>query len=319
MVITKFRSQLTLVSERASVYLEKTEITLNRLQKSAGVGLKEVRRQSEDVFRKLRASSHDALVVASERVTRLGPQLSGASRKAIVWVQMAQGTAATLGRAGVDKVQRLRHESENELRRLGVDCHDAIVATGGKIADLRLKVSAASRQVATRLQKAQNAVAGLARTIADKPRRMREARWSRENELRSLLASSPDAIVVTDSDRCLVAANAKALELFGISEFNMRNFTLDAFVPNLDWRALFESQEASLNRRKIRRLDGGLRVAECQFVADIVPRRHLCKFLNVTPYKTALPRCAKGKGSAASLRTVGSPSNSGANASVPAK
>jgi PAS domain-containing protein len=295
MVITKFRSQLSIMSERAPVYLEKAEITLTRLQKSAADELKEVRQQSEDAFRKLRASSRDALIVANERVTRLRSEVSSASRKGIVQVRMAQETAATLGRTGVDKVQKLRHELENELRRLGAGCHDAIVATGGKIAGLGSQVSAASKQVAMKLQKAQNAVTGLARTIADKPRRMREARWARENELRSLLASSLDAIVVTDSDRRLVAANAKALELFGISEFNIRNFTLDAFVPNFDWSdSSFESQEARLNRCKIRRLDGGLRVAECQFVAGIVPRRYLCKFLNVAPYKITLPTCAKG-------------------------
>jgi PAS domain-containing protein len=301
MVIMKFRSQLSIVSERAPVYLEKAEITLTRLQKSAAGELKEVRQQWEEVFRKLRASSRDALIVANERVTRLGSEVSSASRKVIVQVQIAQETAATLGRTGVDKVRKLRHESENELRRLGAGCHDAIVATGGTIAGLGSQVSAASKQVAMKLQEAQNAVTGLARTIADKPRRTREARWARENELRSLLASSLDAIVVTDSDRRLVAANAKALELFGISESNIRNFTLDAFVPNFDWSdPSFEGQEARLNRCKIRRLDGGLRVAECQFVAGIVPRRYLCKFLNVAPHKITLPTCAKGNASAAS-------------------
>jgi len=320
MVFTKFRSQLSIVSERVSVYLEKAEITLIRLQKSAGDELKELRQQSEDVLRKLQASSRDALIVANERVTRLGSEVSSASRRVIVQVRRAQETAATLRRIGVVNVQKLRHESESELRRLGAGCHDAIVATGGKIAGLGSQVSAASKQVAMKLQKAQTAVTGVARTIADKPRRMREARWTRENELRSLLASSLDAIVVTDRHRRLVAANAKALELFGISEFNMRNFTLDAFVPNFDWSdSSFARQEARPNQCKIRRLDGGLRFAECQFVAGIVPRRHLCKFLNVVPYRTTLPACAKGNGSAASRRTVESPSNSGANATLPAK
>jgi len=291
MVIMKFRSQLSIVPERARVYLEKAEITLTRLQKSAADELKEARHQSEDVFQKLRASSRDALIVANERATRLGSEVFSASREVIVQVQMARETAATLGRTGVDKVQKLGRESENELRRLGAGCHDAVVAIAGKIAGLGSQVSAASKQVAMKLQKAQNAVTGLARSIADKPRRMTEARWARENELRRMLASSLDATVVTDSGRRLVAANAKALELFGISEFNIRNFTLDAFVPNFNWSdASFESQEARLNRCKIRRLDGGLRVAECQFVAGIVPRRYLCKFLNVAPYKMGATR-----------------------------
>jgi len=302
MVIMKIRSQLSVMFEKAPVYLEKAEITLTRLQKSAADELKEVRQQSEDVLRKLRASSHESVIVANEMVTRLGSGVSSASRRVIVQVQIAQGTAATLGRTGVDKVQKLRRESENALRRLGAGCHDAIVATGGKAARLGSQVSAASKQVAMKLQKAQNALTGVARTIADKPRRKREARWARENELGSLLASSLDAIVVTDSDRRLVAANAKALELFGISESNIRNFTLDAFVPNFDWNgSSFESQEVRLNRCKIRRLDGALRVAECQFIAGIVPRRYLCKFLNVARHKITLPTCAKENGGATPL------------------
>ena len=302
MVIMKIRSQLSVMFEKAPVYLEQAEITLTRLQKSAADELKEVRQQSEDVLRKLRASSHESVIVANEMVTRLGSGVSSASRRVIVQVQIAQGTAATLGRTGVDKVQKLRRESENALRRLGAGCHDAIVATGGKVARLGSQVSAASKQVAMKLQKAQNALTGVARTIADKPRRKREARWARENELGSLLASSLDAIVVTDSDRRLVAANAKALELFGISESNIRNFTLDAFVPNFDWNgSSFESQEVRLNRCKIRRLDGALRVAECQFVAGIVPRRYLCKFLNVARHKITLPTCAKENGGATPL------------------
>jgi PAS domain-containing protein len=134
-----------------------------------------------------------------------------------------------------------------------------------------------------------------------------------------------DAIVVTDGDRRLVAANAKALELFGISESNLGNFTVDAFLANVELPDLdltdssFEHREVRVNRCKIRKLDGGLRVAECQFVAGIVPRRRLYKFLNVAPYKITPPRFAKRNGSAASLRTAESPSNSVPNATVPAK
>ena len=148
---------------------------------------------------------------------------------------------------------------------------------------------------------------------------------TRENDLRNLLASCLDAIVVTDGDRRLVAANAKALELFGISELNMGNFTVDAFLanverPDFDWKdSSFESREVRVNRCKIRRLDGGWRVAECQFVASIVPRRHLFKFLNVAPYKITPPRFAKRNGSAAPLRTAESTSNSVPNTTVPTK
>jgi hypothetical protein len=71
----------------------------------------------------------------------------------------------------------------------------------------------------------------------------------------------------------------------------MRNFTLDAFVASVeqtdfDWSNTWsKGRETRLNRCKIRRLDGGLLIADCQFLAGIVPHRHLCKFLNVAPYK----------------------------------
>jgi PAS domain S-box-containing protein len=176
------------------------------------------------------------------------------------------------------------------------------------------------------LEKAANALIRLGRTIANKPRRIKENRWARANDLRNLLASSQDAIVVTDQDRRLVAANSKALELFGISQSNMRNFSIDAFLadfelPDLDRNgSSFESREAGLNRCKmIRRLDGGLCVTECQFVASIVPRRHLYKFLHVAPYNINPPRFGKGTGRSASLTNVESPSNSIPNATVPAK
>jgi len=100
---------------------------------------------------------------------------------------------------------------------------------------------------------------------------------ARENDLRSLLASSLDAIVVTDSDRRLVAANAKALELFGISEFNFRNFTLDAFVPNFDWSdSSFERQEARLNRCQFREWT---RIRRFSFRKC---REHAARFVDIT-------------------------------------
>ena len=325
MVITKFKGHLSVVLERASVYLETAEKTFARLQKSAADKLKELHQQSENDLRKLRARSRSSSIVAKKIFARLGLQLSNTSRKATVRLQKAQRTAARLGGAGVDRVQKLRHESENDLRKLLADCRFTIVAANGKISQLGEQVSSVSRQVTGKFLKARDAVVGLGRTIADKPRKMREIRLTRENDLRSLLASSLEAIVVTDSDRRLVAANAKALELFGISEFNMGNFTVDAFLasvelPNFDWNdSSFESREARAKRCKIRRLDGGLRVAEYQFVADIVPRRHLYKFLNVAPYKITPPGFAKRSGSAVSLRTAESQSNSVPHATLPAK
>jgi len=58
---------------------------------------------------------------------------------------------------------------------------------------------------------------GLLDRVIERRRRLRQEMRARENELRELLANSLDAIVVTNLNRRFVAANPKALELFGVS------------------------------------------------------------------------------------------------------
>lgn len=195
-----------------------------------------------------------------------------------------------LQRSGANWLRQVCQDFRNDCRRFGADSRRVAIIANETLARLRSQVFAASRHETMKLQNAQNAVSGSGRSIAFKPRGIRGSHRTSENDLHNLMASSLDAVAVTDGNRRLVAANAKALELFGISEFNMRNFTLDAFVASIEppdfdrsnqWS---KGREARLNRCKIRRLDGGLLVAECQFVAGIVPHRYLCKFLNVAPY-----------------------------------
>ena len=105
--------------------------------------------------------------------------------------------------------------------------------------------------------------------------------------MRKLLASSPDAVVVTDVDHRFVDANPKALDLFGVSEANMRKFTVDIFlsrgqISKLDGNgSLFRRPKAKYGRCEIRRLDGSLRLAEYRFFANFVPFQHLYRFHNV--------------------------------------
>ena len=106
------------------------------------------------------------------------------------------------------------------------------------------------------------------------------------DDLRELLASSLDAIVVTNVDHRFVSANPKALHLFGVSEKNIRQFTIDAFL--LDDEILypdenglpFISREENQGECKIRRLNGSLRLADYICVANVVPFRHLFIFSN---------------------------------------
>jgi len=153
-----------------------------------------------------------------------------------------------------------------------------------EVTKFRSQLFIALEQVSVHLRQAENTLIGLVRNVADKPRRLREALHARETQLQRLLASSFDAVVVTDAERRIVAANPMASHLFGVSKANMRKFTLDAFlsrrqIPNFGANGSpFIGREERHGECKIRCLDGSMRVAEYIFIANFVPFRHLCRF-----------------------------------------
>ncbi len=156
-----------------------------------------------------------------------------------------------------------------------------------EITKYRSQLFAVSEEVMVYLRQAQNTLTRLGRTVADKPRRLQEALRARENDLRDLLVSSLDPIVVTDVAWRFVAANQKGQDLFGVSETNMRMFNIDAFI-RIGQMSYFDANGSPFVGRTeshgqctIKRLDGSLRVAEYIFVANFVPFRHLCRFDNV--------------------------------------
>ncbi len=153
-----------------------------------------------------------------------------------------------------------------------------------EITKYRSQLFAGSEQVMVYLRQAQSTLTRLGRTVADKPRRLQEALRARENDLRNLLVSSLDPIVVTDVSWRFVAANPQGLDLFGVSETNMRMFNIDAFIRIM-------GRTETHGQCTIKRLDGSLRIAEYIFVAHFVPYRHLCKFGNAkTPRINLLHR-----------------------------
>ena len=106
------------------------------------------------------------------------------------------------------------------------------------------------------------------------------------DNLQSLLTSSFDAIVVTDTRRRVVAANPIALHFWGISKANIKHFTLDAFLSTPEIPYFDSSDSPSKGRQeshgecKSRRLDGRMLVADYIFVPNFTPFRHLCRFWN---------------------------------------
>jgi PAS domain-containing protein len=157
------------------------------------------------------------------------------------------------------------------------------------------------------LLRAHETLTKLVRSIADRPRRLREERRGRKDNLRKLLRTSFDAIVVTNGDRRFVTANSRALDLFGISERNVTMFTLDTFLSHRQ-RVEFDTHGAFLMNYKerngkceIQALNGSLLVAQYTFVANIVPGQSLYRFRNVAPCKTDRLACE------AKIRTSYSP------------
>lgn len=146
----------------------------------------------------------------------------------------------------------------------------------------------ALNKVTVHLQGVQKTIVGLGGRVIDKFRRLQEARRTREHDLRKLLANCLDATVVTDGDHRLVYANPKALDLFGVSELNIRKFTIDTFLSHCQilelrrkWFAI--RRDERYGKCKISRLDGSLRVAEYIFVANFISRQDLYRFEHVAP------------------------------------
>jgi PAS domain S-box-containing protein len=238
------------------------------------------------------------------QITKVRSQLLIRLEQVAVHLRRAQNTLSTLGEGVANKTLRLQRAlraRKNDLRKLLASSLDAIRVTNGTItkfgSELLIKVRVWLRQ-------AENTLSVLGESVAEKPRRLQEALRDRENGLRKLLASSPDAIVVTNGDHRFVAANPKALGLFGISETNMRKFTIDAFLPGgqllaFDAKGLpFMKRVERHGKCKIRRLDGSLRVAEYVFVANFVPLRHVSRFHDITRH------CSNSRCSMKSDRTV---------------
>jgi len=292
--ISRFTSQVSVSTKQPVVHLESAQNTLDGLKRRTADRLQKVLCECENGLRKIRGSSRDAIVFANGKIARFASQVSVSTKKIMVHLQSAQNTLNGLKGRTADRLQKVLRECENGLRKIRGSSHDAIVFANGKTSRFASQVSVSTKQFVVHLQRAQNTVTTLGRSVIEKPRRLREARWAKEDELQNLLMDSSCAIVVTDGDRRLVEANPTALDLFGISEFNMSKFTIDAFLihdrnsdsegNSLPFRRPAERQ----GQCKIRRLDGGLLVAECIFVADVLPHRYLYKFLNAAPHRITL-------------------------------
>src|SRR4029077_9932611 len=223
-------------------------------------------------------------------ITKFNSQLFGALKEVTVHLRQALNTLTERGKNVLEKTQRLqeaRRARVNDLRELLANSLDAIVVTNSKIAKFSSQLFVASKEVTVYLfRRALNKLTERGKNVVEVTQKLQEARRTRVNDLRELLASSLDAIAVTNGDHRLVSANPKALHLFGVSEKNIRQFTIDAFlleneIPYFNGNGLpFVSREENQGECKIKRLNGSLRLADYVCVANFVPFRHLFIFRN---------------------------------------
>jgi PAS domain-containing protein len=208
-------------------------------------------------------------------ITKFSSQLSAA---------LVQATLRL--RRSLNQLTERAMNAVEKMRELLAGSLDAAVVANAKIAKFISQLLVPLKQAPARFRQAQELLTERGKNVLEKTRSLQEARRARESDLRELLASSVDAVVVTNVDRRFIAANPVALHLFGVSETNITQFTIDAFllegeILHLDGNGLpFISREETQGECKIRRLTGRLRIADYIFVANFVPFRHLFIFRN---------------------------------------
>ena len=223
-------------------------------------------------------------------IIKFRSQLEAVLEPVRVYLRLAQHRVTRLGASVVDRsraLQKALRARDNDLRKVLASSLDAIVVAKTKIIKFGLQLEAALEPVRIYLRRAQHTVTRLGRSVVDRPRALQKALRARENDLRKLLATSLDAIVITDVGGRLMTANSKALDLFGVSDANMKKFTINVFVSHGQipyfggHSSAFIRREERHGECKVRRLDGSLRVAEYLFVPHFLPNRHVCRFRSV--------------------------------------
>jgi PAS domain-containing protein len=287
MEITKFSSQCFAALEQVTVNVRRALNTLTVWGKTVPEKtrrLQESYRASE--LQKVLAGSLDAIAVTTHKITKFRPQLVAALQQVSAHVRQVLNGLAEWGKSVPEKTRRLQESYRaSKLQKVLASSLDAIVVAIHKISKFGSRLFAALQQMTVHLRRTRNTLAGRWKNARQKTRKLQEARRARESDLQELMASSVDAIVLTNADRRFVAANPRALHLFGVSEANIRHFTIDAFllgqIRTLEGNGLpFISREEKQGECQIRRLDGSLRLTEYMFVANFVPFRHLFRFRN---------------------------------------
>ena len=129
-------------------------------------------------------------------ITKFNSQLFAALEQVAVHLQWALNTFSKLGRSALEKTRRLQETRRvTDLRKVLASSLDAIVVASGKITKFSSQLFATLEQVSVQLRRGLSTLTGLGNNALEKTRRLQEA--DRVTDLRKVLASSLDAIVVT--------------------------------------------------------------------------------------------------------------------------
>src|SRR6266850_216928 len=135
-------------------------------------------------------------------IIKFRSQLVAALEPVRVYLRLAQNTLTKLGGSVVVRRRALRKAlltRENDLRKLLASSLNAIVIANTKVIKFRSQLVAALEPVRVYLRLAQNTLTKLGGSVVDRRRALRKALLTRENNLRKLLASSLNAIVIANT------------------------------------------------------------------------------------------------------------------------
>lgn len=127
--------------------------------------------------------------------------------------------------------------------------------------------------------------------LFDKVRSAAAAAGDRERELRAIIDTTSDALLVADDERRYVAANPAACRLFGLPQDELLGRRIDDFIPGADPHAIDEVWKEFLEVGEqrgeigLRRPDGREIVVDFAAVARHLPGRHLSILRDITERK----------------------------------
>jgi PAS domain-containing protein len=193
-----------------------------------------------------------------------------------------------------DSFRRFRFCGTSQIRRrtkterIHLTFNEWATTCGARVA---LHLYAAAQHVGQLVRSLHSLLVGLGHVLGSGRSRLQEVLRQKETELAKVLADSIEAVVVTDDAHRILAANAAALTLLGVSEGNLHRFAIDAFLPQEQVHYFERSSPHFIKSAErvgvceIRPLVGKAKVVEFSFQANFTLGCHLSRFRDVAVRK----------------------------------